>query len=156
MSSSNAPNLYVEEYLYRGRPPSSGAPGEHHLILGCEIADGFGGMTTHHRGPLTMADAEALGWPLAKITDAISGETADALQKATAELTAVRSERDAAAIDAANYKAALDTANAHIEALKGVVESLRQEIGSAPVPVAESAEPASAPVADEPAPAADR
>ena len=87
--------LYLEEFLYRGRP--DGQTPAYHMVLGDAGVDAFGNPSLSLSGPLTPAQAEALGFPLSAVADAINTGTMAALTQVQSELAAVMAERDALA-----------------------------------------------------------
>lgn len=79
------PDVYVEEFLYRGRPPGDDREPSWHLILGAASTDGFGESRVDTR-VLNVAQAGAAGWGLPEIIAAINDE-------ALAEVEAKRAEK---------------------------------------------------------------
>lgn len=82
--------LYLEEFLYRGRP--DGQPPAYHVVLGDAGTDAFGNPSLVLSGPLTPAQAEALGFSLQAVAEAINSQTLAALTQAQSDLDAARTK----------------------------------------------------------------
>ena len=86
---------WLEDFLFRGRPPSGagaeGAPAWH-VIIGQQVDSGFNDGEKSRRliGPLTIVQAEAAGWPLARVINGVN----DVAAKRVTELEAVIAARD--------------------------------------------------------------
>lgn len=70
---------WIEEFLYRGRPPSgsgSALAPAWHVVIGQQVDSPFGNEEKSRRlvGPLTLDQSETLGWPLDGIIAGINGE----------------------------------------------------------------------------------
>lgn len=92
--------LYVEEFLYRGRPEGSKQPVSWHAVVGETITNGVGQESIILHGPMGPATSEAMGFPLETIvaemnTVAMQERDAALVDKAKAE-----AERDAAIVEA--------------------------------------------------------
>lgn len=93
-----AGELWVEEFVWRGRPPGSAQPSGWHVVIGMISQDNGKPL---YSDPLTPAQAEQAGFSLAEI---IKGLNTDAMQ----ERDALRVERDALVTEiAANNLAAM-------------------------------------------------
>ena len=90
-------DLYIHEFLFRGKP--DGAT-EFHVYLGAVVADPFTGEPGEPilKGPLTLAEAEALGFPLPTILEAVNKQALDELAKAREEIAALQAEIAAQAV----------------------------------------------------------
>ncbi len=86
---------WVEEFLYRGRAPGSGVDPAWHVTVGAIVDDGFGGQTTVTRGPLTIDQAEEMGFELPVILAEINDDLMREVVSLQAELEATRAELDA-------------------------------------------------------------
>lgn len=75
---------YIHEFLFRGKPDGTT---EFHIYLGAVVADPFTGEPGDPilKGPLTLEEAEAFGFPLPTIIDAIN-------KQALTEVATVREE----------------------------------------------------------------
>ncbi|WP_303831973.1 hypothetical protein [Asticcacaulis taihuensis] len=88
-------SLYVEEFLWRGRPEGSDLPSGWHLIVGAKSVDGFGVERIDLSQALTPEQAEAMGFPLENI---IAGINADALKQVdalAAQVASLQAQLDA-------------------------------------------------------------
>lgn len=65
-------SVYLDEFLYRGRPEGSDQPPAYHVILGSVTRDGFGKTVVTTSDALTPEQAEAAGFPLPAALAAIN------------------------------------------------------------------------------------
>jgi hypothetical protein len=109
---------YLEERVWRRRPPSmSDVPPSQSVTIGMEVT-GFDGPQILMKGPLTPEDAAAIGWSQDVIDAAYKTENLAALSAMQASLTKAKSDLKAANDTIAKQKAALDAANATIGRLQ--------------------------------------
>lgn len=87
--------LFVEEFLYRGKPPGSVELPAWHVVLGDAVTDAFGNQAISLSGPLTPARAETLGYSLAAVIADLNAGIAASADALRVELAAVKAERDA-------------------------------------------------------------
>ena len=78
--------LYVYEFLYRGPQQHNGNKGAWHIVLGNDVADGFGNTKTLTSGPMTPEAAKAAGVELPAILAEINTEVMAQLTAAQAKL----------------------------------------------------------------------
>ncbi|KMO39179.1 hypothetical protein VQ02_10415 [Methylobacterium variabile] len=91
-------DLYLYEFLYRGRPADSTEPPAWHVVLGQHVTPpGAAEAQFVASGALTPAQAEAAGFPLAAVLDGINAAALAGRDAASAEAAGLRRERDAAA-----------------------------------------------------------
>jgi uncharacterized protein (DUF1800 family) len=84
--------IYLEEFLYRGRPPGSDQEPAYHIVLGVVGQDAFGKSTLATSGALTPEQAMEHGITLPAVLDAVNADLIDqnAALKATKEAQAQR------------------------------------------------------------------
>jgi len=87
--------IYIEEFLYRGKAPSSGATEAWHVILGNETDNGFGGKAVAISDPMSPAQAATAGFPLPVILAAINTAIMDQLTASQAQTTTLQAQLDA-------------------------------------------------------------
>ncbi|HVI28872.1 hypothetical protein [Hansschlegelia sp.] len=88
---------YVEEFVYRGRPPSSELQPAWHVRLGSETPSAFGGEPTIElTQPMMVTEAEAAGWPLDDILGAVAAAATVRADTLAAQLAAAREAADEA------------------------------------------------------------
>jgi hypothetical protein len=75
MAKNAQANAWVEEFLWRGRPPGSGLEPTWHVLLGAIVDDGHGGKAAIIKGPLSPEEAEKLDWPLNRVIEAVNHRT---------------------------------------------------------------------------------
>lgn len=80
--------IFLEEFLYRGRPPDATEPPAYHVVLGDVVRDAFGRTLLTTSGALTPDQAAAAGFPLPAVIAAIDAGL-------MAENAALRGELDA-------------------------------------------------------------
>lgn len=73
-------NRMVYEFLYRGPTPQNNMQGAWHVVIG-EYVQSFGEEKLQTRGPMSLRDAELLGFSM---QDILSQITAQALKQADA------------------------------------------------------------------------
>lgn len=69
-----AADLYLYEFLYRGRGPASNAPPAYHVILAQDTRDATGAVTTATGPALTPEQAAANGFPLSSIVEGLNAQ----------------------------------------------------------------------------------
>jgi hypothetical protein len=118
MSSTPPAGQYLEERVWRRRPPSmSSVPPAQSVTIGMEVA-GFDGPQILMKGPLTPEEAAALGWTQDVIDAAYSTENLAALSAMQAALTKANSDLAEASATIAQQQAALNSATALISRLQ--------------------------------------
>lgn len=93
--------IYIEEFLYRGKSPSSAQPASWHLVLGDEVTNGFGKNTISFAGPMTPAQAKDLNFDLPVVLAAINTAVMGQLTVKTSELAAKSADLDAEKVKSA-------------------------------------------------------
>ncbi len=68
-------SIYIEEFLWRGRPEGDAREPAWHVVLGSAGTDAFGRPFRDLTAPLTPDGAKALGYDLPAILAAINTET---------------------------------------------------------------------------------
>lgn len=90
------PNIYVEEFLFRGRDPRTGAPPAWHVSIGELPPDGWDG-PPKSTGPMAPTRAEALhGVTLATIVDEIAAAAVLRASELEDEVSSLRAQLEAA------------------------------------------------------------
>lgn len=90
--------LYLDEFLYRGRPAGAAEPPAYHVVLGDAVIDAFGNQSISLSGPLTPAQAESHGFTLQTIAETINSQTLATLAVVNADLATARAELGATKI----------------------------------------------------------
>lgn len=109
---------YLEERVWRRRPPSmSNVPPAQSVTIGMEVT-GFDGPQILMKGPLTPEEAAALGWTQDVIDAAYETENLAALSAMQAALTKANNDLGEANGTITKQQAALNAANAMIERLQ--------------------------------------
>ena len=109
--------LYVDEFLYRGKPPGSADLPAWHVVLGDAVTNGFGEPSISLSGPMTPERAEALGFPLAAIVAQINAGMAAAA--------------DALRVEIADCKTTITTLETEAKTLRGEKSAAEAALGSA-------------------------
>lgn len=106
---------YVEEFLYRGRPPhliENGAVPSWHVRLGREVMNPYTRkVEVFVSEPMTATEAEAAGWPPARISADIDSRLMianESLRQRLAELQAALLEKDEKILELRSELAELD------------------------------------------------
>lgn len=74
--------VYVEEFLYRGRPPNDLRPPAWHIVLFENVGESEVDKQPHYRShTLNVTQAEAAGYPLPKLIDAINSEALKEIER---------------------------------------------------------------------------
>lgn len=113
--------LYIEEFLWRGRPPGSDQPLAYHVVLGSFGKDAFGRDGVTISDPMTPAQAEQMGFPLSTIVNGINAVTLQERDAAIAAQKSAESERD----DAVSAKVAAEAERDQALASKAEAEAAR-------------------------------
>jgi len=103
--------IFVQEFLYRGYEPSKGGGGAWHVVLGSEVADGFGG-TVVQLQTMSIAQAEAAGHALPDLIGSINAATLAAAEGLAADLQAAQEAKasaEAQVVELMTQLAALQT-----------------------------------------------
>lgn len=84
---------WIEEFLFRGRPPSgpdSDQTPTWHVVIGQQQDSPFAGREKDRNlaGPMSPEQAEALGWPLSRLLDGINAEAVRSLNELQAQVEA--------------------------------------------------------------------
>lgn len=87
--------IKVDEFLYRGPHSKNGNVAGWHVVLVEETTDVFGGIARSFSGALTPEQAEALGFPLPVIINAINTTVLAERDALKTERDALKTERDA-------------------------------------------------------------
>lgn len=136
-------SIYVDEFLFRGRPANSADAPAWHVQLGVQQDDGFGGLTTSFK-LFNMADAEAAGWPLPAIISAINADTLKISEQLTVDKTALQATiatmQAAADESAASGQTAADAANAQISDLTAQLATAQTALAAAQAQLAQPSE----------------
>src|SRR5882672_11850984 len=100
--------IYIEEFLYRGKAPSTGETEAWHVVLGNEIDNGFGQMVVNISNPMTPSQAQAVGFPLPVILASINTIIMDQLDAEKAKSADLTAQLDAEKAKSADLTAQLD------------------------------------------------
>lgn len=107
----SAPFLY--EFLFRGRPPGDAQPPAWHVVLGQAVAlPGEPAPQVVLSAALTPTQAEAAGFPLPALLEAINADVMADRDAKAAALAALVSERDALRTELAALTAERDVLRA--------------------------------------------
>lgn len=106
-----ADEIYIDEFLYRGRSKSDDIPPAWHIVLGSVGIDGFGNKTRSLNGPLNETQATAAGYTLASIIPALNIDTL----KAHDELQAINATQIQQIDDLQNRLAMSNEANTALQ-----------------------------------------
>lgn len=85
--------VFIHEFLYRGRPEGSDEPPAWHLTLASTGVDDFGAPAWSEK-TLNIAEAEAAGWALPEIIDAINSKALVELHEVRAKLSDLAADLD--------------------------------------------------------------
>lgn len=88
--------IFVEEFLYRGKPAGDPDGPAWHVVLASVDQDGFGRVAITRNGPMGVDAATALGYPLPKILDAVNIALATQLTTVQAQVVDLTAQVDAA------------------------------------------------------------
>lgn len=130
---------WIEEFLFRGRPPGSTEPPAYHVVIGQQVSDPFepDKKTRRLLGPMTPEQAEAMGFPasalVAGINDAAVAEVAkahDAVIAAIGDATAERQARIAAEDQVAALRAEIAALQAAANVTASTEAALRAELAA--------------------------
>lgn len=130
---------WVEEFLYRGRPPGSTEPPAYHVIVGQQVADPFDSsrVTQRFLGPMTPEAVQAMGLPVSALIAGINDGTLAQVDNLTAmlaertqELSEATEQRDAAVKAASQLTAERNQLQTQSEEQQVEVAKLRGEVAT--------------------------
>lgn len=115
---------YIYEFLYRGQASGSGKQPSWHVVLAEEVT-AMGETRLVTKGPMTPAEASALGHDLPDILSAINTEAMADRDSARAALAEAEKQRDEVQIAHDAVKAERDTARADRDTFKAQRDAAR-------------------------------